>query len=145
MTLGPLGCSLQGCEDVACCTKDLLGSGPARTPALLFGLYDGHCGAGAAEEAAAALPAQLRARLLPEAGGAELAAGAGAGGAWADAFLATDAGLAAEEGCTATALLAWADAQGGVCLQARAWLLYCADALSLLLRGINTARHTVCI
>lgn len=104
---------VQGCEDVSACMEGLLGNeGP---PTVLFGLYDGHCGRGAAAEAAEALPAQLRARLA----GSELAAGGGQADAWAEAFLATDAGLRSEEGCTATALLAWADANGAVCLQVR--------------------------
>jgi hypothetical protein len=33
------------------------------------------------------------------------------------AFLATDDGIKAEEGCTATAVLAWRDEEGAVCLQ----------------------------
>ena len=64
-----------------------------------------------------ALPRELAARLPGEAPG--LAAGRGAARAWEAAFQATDAGLTAEEGCTATALLAWRDATGAVCLQAR--------------------------
>lgn len=100
---------------MACCTRDLLGAGNGR-PALLFGLYDGHCGRGAAEEAAAAMPAQLRARLL-RAPGQAAAAELASSDTWAEAFQAVDKGLLAEEGCTATALLAWADAQGCVCLQ----------------------------
>lgn len=35
------------------------------------------------------------------------------------AFLATDDRLVAEEGSTATAVLAWRDAEGAVCLQVR--------------------------
>lgn len=114
---------MQGTEDVSACTEDLLTLGGAgatngqkRRPAVLFGLYDGHCGRGAAEEAAAALPGQLAARAGGDAAGLVPGGGVPAG-AWAEAFLATDAGLRSEEGCTATALLAWADEHAAVCLQ----------------------------
>ena len=38
--------------------------------------------------------------------------------AWYQVFAATDAGLQCEDGCTATALLAWRDEVGALCLQA---------------------------
>ena len=46
-----------------------------------------------------------------------MAAGQGVGSTWSEAFLATDASIQAEEGCTATALLAWLDREGQACLQ----------------------------
>ena len=36
---------------------------------------------------------------------------------WEDAFSTTDHGLECEDGCTATAALAWRDDSGAVCLQ----------------------------
>jgi hypothetical protein len=47
-----------------------------------------------------------------------LESGEGAEVMWKDAFLAADNEISAEEGCTATALLAWQDASGAVCMQA---------------------------
>ncbi|KAK9843961.1 hypothetical protein WJX81_000542 [Elliptochloris bilobata] len=103
----------QGNEDVTLAEADLMGVG---APAALFCVFDGHCGRRAAEQAAQALPRELAARLPEE--GPGLAAGRGAGRAWEAAFQAIDAALTVEEGCTATALLAWRDAAGAVCLQA---------------------------
>jgi serine/threonine protein phosphatase PrpC len=103
---------MQGTEDVGMCQEAVLG---AAEPAVLFGVFDGHCGRGAAEEAKAALPLQLAQRLKQVT--ARLAAGAGADTVWEEAFLATDDSLRSEEGCTATAVLVWRDAQGAVCLQ----------------------------
>lgn len=57
----------------------------------------------------------------------ELAQGCGAGPAWEQAFQATDDGLRSEEGCTATALLVWRDAQGAVCLQ-----VHCFPTIAIL-------------
>lgn len=105
---------LQDSEDVGMCRESLLGS--SGELAHLLGVFDGHCGRGAAEEAEAALPQHL-AQRLPQVASA-LAQGSGAGKAWEQAFQATDDGLRSEEGCTATALLVWRDAQGAVCLQA---------------------------
>lgn len=104
----------QANEDVTLAEAELRGAGG---PAALLCVFDGHCGRRAAEQVAAALPRELGARLPAQA--AELAAGRGARAAWEAAFQATDAGLTAEEGCTATALLAWRDASGATCLQAR--------------------------
>ncbi|BDA43319.1 probable protein kinase and PP2C-like domain-containing protein at C-terminar half [Coccomyxa sp. Obi] len=103
----------QDMEDVGGCEEALLG---AAQPAVLCSIFDGHCGRGAAEEALTALPAALAERL--PAASAGLADGSGAGAAWQDAFQEADRGLRSEEGCTATAILAWLDAQGSVCLQA---------------------------
>ncbi len=102
-------------------------SAGAPPPAALFCLFDGHCGGAAAEAAARALPEEIAARL-PAAAAAMAAAGAdvdsgdapgaAAAAALREAFLATDARIAAEEGCTATAVLAWRGAGGAVLLQA---------------------------
>lgn len=96
------------------CEEALLG---AAQPAVLCTIYDGHCGRAAANEAAAALPGALAGRLRSAAAAAGLANGSGAGAAWDEAFHETDKALRAEEGCTATAVLAWLDAHGSVCLQ----------------------------
>jgi hypothetical protein len=109
----------QHCEDVACAECPLRGSEAALaggSPAALFCVFDGHCGRGAADAASAALPDEVAARLGGAAGA--LGAGAGAAGMLRDAFLATDARIASEEGCTATAVLAWRGADGAVRLQA---------------------------
>ena len=107
-----LACGPQDMEDVGGCEEALLG---AAQPAVLCSIFDGHCGRGAAMEALTALPAALAERL--PAASAGLADGSGAGAAWQDAFQEADRGLRSEEGCTATAILAWLDAQGSVCLQ----------------------------
>ena len=100
-------------EDVSGCSEHILG--PSAGPSCLFSLLDGHCGRKAADEVAQALPRELSKSLSKEQ--QSMAAGQGAGGAWSEAFLATDAGIRAEEGCTATALLAWLDNSGQACLQ----------------------------
>ena len=84
---------------------------------------------------AQALPRELAARLPGEVPG--LAAGRGAAAAWEAAFQATDAALTAEEGCTATALLAWRDATGAVCLQARAAAHACLHVHLTLVMGMG--------
>ena len=78
-------------------------------------MYDGHCGRAAADEARVLLAEELDARLPGAAN--DLASGAGVQRVWEAAFLATDAAIRSEDGCTATALLAWTDASGAVCLQ----------------------------
>ncbi len=103
---------MQDMEDVGGCEEALLG---AAQPAVLCSIFDGHCGRGAADEALTALPAALAERL--PAASAGLADGSGAAAAWQEAFQEADRGLRSEEGCTATAILAWLDAQGSVCLQ----------------------------
>lgn len=108
-------------EDVASAECPLRGSETALggSTAGLFCVFDGHCGRGAADAASAVLPEEVSARLpvvkdVMEAG----SEGAGAHGALHAAFLATDKRIAAEEGCTATAVLAWSGAGGAVHLQA---------------------------
>ncbi|KAK9915385.1 hypothetical protein WJX75_008481 [Coccomyxa subellipsoidea] len=103
----------QGMEDVDGCEEALLG---ASQPAVLCSIFDGHCGRGAAEEAASTLPAALAERLPAAAAG--LADGSGAAAAWQDAFEEADRSLCAEDGCTATSVLAWLDSRGSICLQA---------------------------
>ena len=102
----------QGMEDVGGCEEALLG---ALQPAVLCSIFDGHCGRGAAEEAASTLPAALAERLPAAAAG--LADGSGAAAAWQDAFEEADRSLCAEDGCTATSVLAWLDSRGSICLQ----------------------------
>eukprot|EP00887_Chlorella_sp_A99_P008144 scaffold12.g8144.t1 len=115
---GARGCWVWVCEDVACAECPLHGAEAALggAPAALFCVFDGHCGRAAADAASAALPDEVADRL----GGArdDMAAGRGAAGLLRDAFLATDDRIAAEEGCTATALLLWRGAGGEVCVQA---------------------------
>ena len=82
----------------------------------LLTMLDGHCGRKAADEVAQELPRDLGKRLMRHRH--SLAAGQGAGSAWSEAFLATDASIKAEEGCTATALLIWVDEEGQACMQA---------------------------
>lgn len=55
----------------------------------------------------------------------ELAQAQGVAALLRQAFLAADDRITAEEGCTATAVLAWRDAEGSVCLQVRAAVLSC--------------------
>lgn len=104
------------------CEEALLG---AAQPAVLCSIFDGHCGRGAAEEALTALPAALADRL--PAASAGLADGSGVGPAWQDAFQEADRALRSEEGCTATAILAWLDAQGSVCLQVTLFFPPCCN------------------
>lgn len=104
-------------QDVACALCPLpLHPRLVPTAASLLCLFDGHCGRGAAEAAARVLPEEVANRLIETCGG--LAAGRGAELTFRNAFLTTDARLMAEEGCTATAVLAWRTADGTVCLQA---------------------------
>jgi serine/threonine protein phosphatase PrpC len=81
----------------------------------LFCVFDGHCGRQAAELATDLLPSEISKRLpaaLPV-----LASGMGPGMLWEESFLATDKSIKSDEGCTATAVLVWRDAEGNVCLQ----------------------------
>jgi serine/threonine protein phosphatase PrpC len=90
--------------------------------AALYAVFDGHCGAGAAERAAELLPAELSRALaaagpMPcsaadddDSGCGDAAASAGCAQALRDAFAATDAALKCEyEGCAATVVLVWRD------------------------------------
>ena len=123
----------QGCEDVACADCPLPGSQQAlmidsnssnsnssggiggigftssssqpASLAALFCIFDGHCGREAADAASTALPDEVSSRL-PGAREA-LMSGKGVPELLHDAFLATDDRIAAEQGCTATAILAW--------------------------------------
>ena len=95
------------------CSEQILGASAG--PSCLFSILDGHCGRKAADEAAQALPRELGQRLIKLHD--SMAAGRGAGSAWSEAFLAVDAGIKAEEGCTATGLLVWLDSGGQLCLQ----------------------------
>ena len=104
---------VQTTEDIATCNNAVMGASAG--PCCLFSMLDGHCGRKAAQEAAEALPRELSKRLIRQR--ASMAAGQGAGGAWSEAFLATDANITAEEGCTATGLLVWLDTEDRVCLQ----------------------------
>lgn len=83
--------------------------------AALYCVFDGHCGRKTAAACTRLLPEELR-RRMPELRPA-LDAGEGAGAAWEEVFLATDAALDTEDGATATAVLVWKDAAGNVCLQ----------------------------
>lgn len=100
-------------EDVSGCSENVLGR--TAGPSCLFSLMDGHCGRKAADEVAQVLPRELSRHLIRQQ--QSMAAGQGGGGAWSEAFTATDASIEAEEGCTATALLAWLDSSGQACLQ----------------------------
>jgi serine/threonine protein phosphatase PrpC len=108
-----LACYPQGTEDVSNCSKQILG--PSAGPSCLFSVLDGHCGRKAADEVAQALPRELGQRLIKQHD--SMAAGRGAGSAWLEAFQAVDAGIKAEEGCTATGLLVWLNSSGQLCLQ----------------------------
>lgn len=99
-------------EDVASAECPLHGSeaalgGPS---AALFCVFDGHCGRAAADAAREVLPDEISSRLLGVRDGMLGGDGGGARDALHAAFLATDDRIACEEGCTATAILAW---QGG--------------------------------
>lgn len=104
---------MQVSEDVSGCSENVLG--PSAGPSCLFSILDGHCGRKAADEVAQALPRELSKHLIQQQH--SMAAGQGGGSAWSNAFLATDAAIKAEEGCTATALVAWIDGSGRACLQ----------------------------
>ncbi|KFM23932.1 Protein phosphatase 2C 70 [Auxenochlorella protothecoides] len=104
-------------EDVACAQCPLPDPGRLGEASVsLFCVFDGHCGRGAAEAAAVALPEEIGVRL--PACEADMLEQRGAVSALRPAFLATDARIRAEEGCTATAVLAWSPRKGIVCLQA---------------------------
>ena len=107
-------CHAQGMEDVITCTDGILR--PSMKSSCLLTMLDGHCGRKAADEVAQELPRDLGKRLMRHRH--SLAAGQGAGSAWSEAFLATDASIKDEEGCTATALLIWVDEEGQACMQA---------------------------
>jgi len=83
-------------------------------PAALFCVLDGHCGRTAAQQASSLLPRELATRIDPRQLGQGHAPNAAV---WEDAFSTTDHGLECEDGCTATAALAWRDDSGAVCLQ----------------------------
>uniref|UniRef100_A0A1D2AG61 PPM-type phosphatase domain-containing protein n=1 Tax=Auxenochlorella protothecoides TaxID=3075 RepID=A0A1D2AG61_AUXPR len=104
-------------KDVACAQCPLPDPGRLGEASVsLFCVFDGHCGRGAAEAAAVALPEEIGVRL--PACEADMLEQRGAVSALRPAFLATDARIRAEEGCTATAVLAWSPRKGIVCLQA---------------------------
>lgn len=110
----------QACEDVALAECPLHGSDVALGPgsiAALFCVFDGHCGRGAADAASMVLPDEVSERLATPEGAAGLLSGEGARDLLHDAFLATDDRINSEEGCTATAVLAWRGADGAVLLQ----------------------------
>jgi protein phosphatase len=125
----------QLCEDVALAECPLHGSDLALgsdAPAALFCIFDGHCGRNAAEAASVALPDEVSERLQTPEGAAALREARhsssntnytnnskqkGARDLLHDAFLATDDRINSEEGCTATAVLAWRGANGAVQLQ----------------------------
>jgi serine/threonine protein phosphatase PrpC len=108
----------QLCEDVASAECPLHDSENALggAPAALFCIFDGHCGRNASEAASVALPHEVAARL----GGSKAAfqKAEPVDSLLREAFLAADDRISAEEGCTATAVLMWRDADGAVCLQA---------------------------
>jgi len=103
----------QGCEDVAHWEVPLRSTSDGTS---LFCIFDGHCGRNSAKEARELLP-QILADSLPQASG-NMQNGGGADSIWEQTFLTTDSRIKSEEGCTATALLVWKDAQENVCLQA---------------------------
>ena len=110
----------QACEDVALAECPLHGSDMALGPgsiAALFCVFDGHCGRGAADAASIALPDEVSDRVQTAEGAAGLLSGEGARDLLHDAFLATDRRINSEEGCTATAVLAWRAPDGSVLLQ----------------------------
>ncbi|GAB4823105.1 hypothetical protein N2152v2_010151 [Parachlorella kessleri] len=105
-------------EDVASAACPLPGAESLSGQAFpsLFCVLDGHCGRGAAEEANTILPDVVAAQLQGHV--QELQGGQGVAAQLRQAFLTTDDRIKAEAGCTATAVLAWRDAEGAVCLQA---------------------------
>ena len=113
----------QMCEDIALAECPLHGSdlalGPL-APAALFLMFDGHCGRGAAEAAAEVLPDEVSDRLRHPG----VAQGLVSGNEevvkqlMREAFLSTDDRINSEEGCTATAVLAWRGPHNAVALQA---------------------------
>lgn len=112
-------------KDVACAQCPLPAPGRLGEASVsLFCVFDGHCGRGAAEAAAVVLPEEIGVRL--PACEADMLEQRGAVSALRPAFLATDARIRAEEGCTATAVLAWSPRKGTVCLQVAGgqWVLF---------------------
>ena len=122
----------QMCEDVALAECPLHGSDLALgsdAPAALFCVFDGHCGRNAADAASVVLPDEASDRLQTPEGAAALREASnttstdtlnpskGARDLLHDAFLATDDRINSEEGCTATAVLAWRGTNGAVQLQ----------------------------
>jgi protein phosphatase len=119
----------QMCEDVALAECPLHGSDLALgsdAPAALFCVFDGHCGRNAADAASVVLPDEVSDRLQTPEGAAALRGARnstnsinhpGAKELLHEAFLATDDRINSEEGCTATAVLAWRGANGAVQLQ----------------------------
>lgn len=118
----------QQCEDVALAECPLHGSDLALgsdASAALFCVFDGHCGRNAADAASVVLPDEVSDRLQTPEGAAALLESSsgstfnrqGARELLHEAFLATDDRINSEEGCTATAVLAWRGANGAVQLQ----------------------------
>lgn len=87
--------------------------------AALYCIFDGHIGRKSASSCTKLLPEELRKRMVQIK--PSLDSGEGLGKIWEDVFLATDAALeesaSTEDGTTATALLAWRDSAGNLCLQ----------------------------
>lgn len=102
----------ENCEDVACAECPL---GHSDVVAALFCVFDGHCGRAAADAASIVLPEEVTARIASEQ--KRMKEGQSLEHVLRDSFLSADHRIAAEEGCTATAVLAWTDADGTVCLQ----------------------------
>jgi len=122
----------QQCEDVALAECPLHGSDltlGSDAAAALFCVFDGHCGRNAADAASVVLPDEVSDRLQTPEGAAALREASdindtsrtfnhqGAKELLHEAFLATDDRINSEEGCTATAVLAWRGANGAVQLQ----------------------------
>ena len=117
------------CEDVVLCLPpplDGISSSTAPSVAALM-VFDGHGGAGAAGDAAEALPAALAEKLLvassslPEEGdegdegeqGQKCPLSAPDAAAWKEAFESADAASPADGGSTATVVLVWRSKGGG--------------------------------
>lgn len=120
----------QQCEDVALAECPLHGSDLALgsdAAAALFCVFDGHCGRNAADAASIVLPDEVSDRLQTPEGAAALHGTSNVSGSIInhhgakellhEAFLATDDRINSEEGCTATAVLAWPGANGAVQIQ----------------------------
>lgn len=103
----------QGCEDIAYWDIPLRSRSDG---ASLFCIFDGHCGRNSAREARNLLP-EIFAEELANVEG-EMRHGKGADSIWERTFLKTDSQIKSEEGCTATALLVWKDAEDNICMQA---------------------------
>mmetsp|Transcript_10917 Transcript_10917/g.25927 ORF Transcript_10917/g.25927 Transcript_10917/m.25927 type:complete len:681 (+) Transcript_10917:432-2474(+) len=109
----------QASEDKAGWEVPLSKAGPMTWPPVaFFGIYDGHGGVRAADEVQHRLPTEIAGRLsagqndrdelLPEA----------VTNALSGAYLALDAELACDEGCTATCLLMWRAPSRELCMMA---------------------------